>query len=288
VTSDGEVRTASAGENSDLFWAIRGGGGNFGVVTRLDYRLQRLGDLYAGLILFPRSQASEFMKVYADLTAAAPNELATMAAFLSSPDGDPVVGAFCVYNGPEEEGKRALEPLRAFGTPALDDISVKPYTQVQQSLDDGFPAGLRNYWKSAYLSAVDDASIAVLVEHANRAPSPTCVVGLEHMMGGAVAAVPSDDNAFGNRDAEYNLLILGISDDPALDDAIKTWARETWKAVEPLSTGGVYVNYMDADEADRIGEAYGSTHYTRLTELKKRYDPDNLFRLNQNIVPSGG
>jgi FAD/FMN-containing dehydrogenase len=286
VTANGEVLTASADENPDLYWAIRGGGGNFGVVTRLDYRLQQVGDLYAGFILFPRSQAAEFMKTYANLTAGAPDELATMAAFLSTPDGDPVVGAFCVYNGPEEQGKRVLAPLRALGSPLLDDVSPKPYTVVQQALNDGFPAGLRNYWKSGYMSTPDDKSIETLVECANRAPSPMCVLGLEHMMGGAVARVANDDNAFGNRDAEYNLLILGISDDPALDEAIKDWTRGTWKAVQPFSTGGVYVNYMDADESDRIGEAYGSTHYARLAKLKERYDPDNLFRMNQNIAPS--
>jgi FAD/FMN-containing dehydrogenase len=287
VTANGEVLTASADENPDLFWAIRGGGGNFGVVTRFDFRLQQVGDLYSGFILFPRTDAPKFMQAYASLAASAPDELATMAAFLSSPDGDPVVGAFCVYNGPEDEGKKVLAPLRALGSPLLDDVGPKPYTVVQQALDDGFPAGNRNYWKSCYISTVDDGCIATLVEHANKAPSPMCVVGLEHMMGGAVARVGADDNAFGNREAEYNLLILGISDDPALDEAIKAWARGTWKAVQPFSTGGVYVNYMDADEADRIGDAYGSTHYARLVELKKRYDPDNLFRVNQNIAPSG-
>ena len=171
---------------------------------------------------------------------------------------------------------------------SVDDIGLKPYTAVQQALDEGFPAGNRNYWKSCYISTVGDECIAALVEHANKAPSPMCVVALEHMMGGAVARVGADDNAFGNREAEYNLLILGISDDVALDDAVRDWARGMWKAVQPFSTGGVYVNYMDADESDRIGAAYGSAHYARLAELKKRYDPDNLFCLNQNIARGGG
>jgi hypothetical protein len=225
--------------------------------------------------------------MYAGLTAGAPDELSTMAAFLSTPDGDPVVGVFCVYHGPANEGERVLTPLRAFGSPLLDDVGSKPYTVIQQAFDEGFPAGNRNYWKSNFLSAVGDDCIDVLVDHANKAPSPMCVVAIEHMIQGAVARVGADDTAFGSREAEYNLLILGISDDPGLDDATKDWAREMWKAVEPFSTGGVYVNYMDRDESERIGDAYSSTHYARLVELKKRYDRDNLFRLNQNIAPSG-
>jgi hypothetical protein len=287
VTANGEVLTASADENPDLFWGIRGGGGNFGVVTRFDYRLQQVGDLYAGLVLYPRSEAREFLRMFAGLTAGAPDELSTMAAFLSTPDGDPVVGVFSVFHGPADEGERVLAPLRAFGSPLLDDIGPKPYTVVQQAFDEGFPAGNRNYWKSSYLSTIGDECIDVLVEQANKAPSPMCVVGLEHMIGGAVARVGKDDTAFGSREAEYNLLILGMSDDPGIDDAIKDWARGFWKAIQPFATGGVYVNYMDRDESERIGDAYGSTHYARLVELKKRYDPDNLFRLNQNIAPSG-
>jgi len=287
VTASGEIVTANADENSDLFWAIRGGGGNFGVVRRFDCRLHRVGELYAGLVLYPRSEAREFLRMFAGLTAEAPDELSTMAAFLNTPDGDPVVGVFCVYHGPADEGERALAELRAFGSPLLDDIGLKPYTLVQQAFDAGFPAGRRNYWKSSYLSAVDDACIEVLVEHANQAPSPMSIVGIEHMIQGAVARVDANETAFGSRDAEYNLLILGMGDDPGIDGAIKAWVRSTWKAIQPFSTGGVYVNYMDAHESDRIGDAYGSTHYARLVELKKRYDPDNLFRLNQNIVPTG-
>ena len=286
VTAAGEVLTASASENPDLFWGIRGGGGNFGVVTRFDYRLQEVGELFAGLVLYPRSEAREFLRMYAALTAEAPDELSTMAAFLSTPDGDPVVGVFSVYHGPAAEGERVLAPLRAFGSPLVDDIGLKPYTVVQQAFDEGFPAGNRNYWKSSYLTALGDEFIDTIVEHANKAPSPMCLVALEHMIGGAVARVGADDTAFGSRDADYNLLVLGVSDDPGLDATIKEWARGTWKAVQPYSTGGVYVNYMDHDEPERIGDAYGSKHYARLVEIKKQYDPGNLFRLNQNIAPS--
>jgi FAD/FMN-containing dehydrogenase len=286
VTAGGEVLTASPEENPDLYWAIRGGGGNFGVVTRFDYRLQEVAELYAGLILYPRGEANAFLRMYAELTASAPDELSTMAAMLCAPDGSPVVGQFSVYHGPAEEGEKVLAPVRALGTPLLDDVAMKPYTVVQQAFDEGFPSGNRNYWKANYLARLKDESIDVMVEHANNAPPPMTVIGLEHMMGGAVARMPADDTAFGNRDAEYNLLILGMYDEPALDDAMRHWVRGFSAAVQPHSTGGVYVNYMSNDEADRVGAAYGSRHYERLATIKKKYDPDNLFRLNQNIAPA--
>jgi FAD/FMN-containing dehydrogenase len=286
VTSGGEVLTASAEENPDLFWAIRGGGGNFGVVTRFDFALQAVGELYAGLILYPRDQAREFLRMYAKLTASAPDELSTMAAMLCAPDGSPVVGQFSVYRGSAEQGEQVLAPVRALGTPLVDDVAMKPYTVVQQAFDEGFPSGNRNYWKANYLARLDDESVDVLVEHASGAPSPISVVGLEHMMGGAVARIPADDTAFGHRDAIYNLLILGMYEDPAQDDAMKKWVRGFSAAVQPWATGGVYVNYMSDDEEDRIGAAYGSRHYERLAAIKKKYDPDNLFRMNQNIAPA--
>ena len=287
VAANGEVLTASADENPDLFWAIRGGGGNFGVVTRFEFQLHPVAGLYAGLILYPRSAAPDLMRAYARMTEEAPDALSGMAAFLCSPEGDPVVGVFAVYHGPADKGERAVARLRAVGSPLLDDIGPKPYTVVQQAFDEGFPPGNRNYWKSGYVSKITDAYIDVLVEHANKAASPMCVVGLEHMMGGAVSRVAKDDNAFGTREAEYNLLILGITNDSSEDDAVRDWARGFSDAVRPFSTGAVYVNYMDHDELDRVGHAYGSNHYGRLQELKKRYDPDNLFRRNQNITPIG-
>ena len=287
VTANGEVLTASADENPDLFWAIRGGGGNFGVVTRFEFQLHPVAELYAGLILYPRSAAPDLMRAYARMTEEAPDALSGMAAFLCSPEGDPVVGVFAVYHGPADKGARAVARLRAVGSPLLDDIGPKAYTVVQQAFDEAFPPGNRNYWKSGYVAKITDAYIDVLVEHANKAASPMCVVGLEHMMGGAVSRVAKDDNAFGTREAEYNLLILGITNDSSEDDAVRDWARGFSDAVRPFSTGAVYVNYMDHDELDRVGHAYGSNHYGRLQELKKRYDPDNLFRRNQNITPIG-
>jgi hypothetical protein len=175
--------------------------------------------------------------------------------------------------------------LRAIGTPALDDIAPKPYTIVQQAFDESLPAGLRNYWKSNFLSKLDDACIEMLVTHASRASSALCIVGIEHMAGGAVGRVGSGDTAFAHRDAGYNLLILGRNEDPSGDSATMSWVRETWKAAQPFSSGQAYVNYMSYDEADRIRQAYSPAHHTRLLALKRQYDPENVFRLNQNIDP---
>jgi len=284
VIANGDVLRASAQENADLFWAIRGGGGNFGVVTRFEYRLHEVGELYAGLLLYPRDMAHEFMRAWAAWTLTAPDTVSSMAAFLHTPDGVPVIGAFVVYNGPEKDGERVVAPLRALATPVLDDITPKAYVDVQKSFDAGFPRGMRNYWKAAYLTEVDEACRDILIEHANNAPTPLSVVAVEQMLGGAV--VDQDETAFPARDAAYNLLVLGCATDRAYDAGVRDWVRGLWKAVEPFSTGGVYVNYMSADEVDRVGEAFGANH-TRLARIKHRYDPENLFRLNQNISPAG-
>lgn len=286
VTATGEVLTANADENEELFWAIRGGGGNFGVVTRFEYRLQEVGELYAGLLLYPRAMADEFMRAWTEWTSTAPDAVSSMAALLHTPDGVPVVGAFIVYNGCREEGEPLVAPLRALGPPALDDVTPKPYVEVQQALDEGFPHGMRNYWKATYLRDVDEACRNIIIEHANNGPTPVSLIGIEHMLGGAVARVGEDATAFAARDAVYNLLILGRSVDAAGDGAVRSWVRGLWKAVEPFSTGAAYVNYMGADEADRVDEAFGANH-ARLTAIKQQYDPTNLFRLNQNIVPAG-
>jgi hypothetical protein len=285
VTADGEVRTASTDADSELFWGIRGGGGNFGVVTRFEYRLRPVGELYAGLLLYPRAEATRLLRAYAELTASAPDAYSGMAAFLCAPDGTPVVGVFSVFHGSAADGARLLSGLRAVGTPILDDVGPKPYTVVQQAFDEGLPPGKRNYWKSSYLSKLDDACIETLVDHANRAASPLCIVGVEFMLGGAVARVGRDETAFAHRDAPYNLLILGRNEDPAGDRATATWARGLWQAVQPFSTGEVYVNYMSHDDAGRVREAYAPAHFARLQTLKRKYDPDNQFRLNQNIDP---
>jgi len=285
VTADGRIVNASADENPELLWGLRGGGGNFGVVTRFRYRLQPLTEVYAGLLLHPRDAARDLLRAWRDLTAGAPEQLSSMAAFLSSPEGDPVVGVYSVYNGPPSDAERVLAPLRSLGSPLLDDIGTKPYTVCQTAFDAGFPAGNRNYWKSSYLTALGDDDIDTLVDHANRAPTPLSMIAVEHMLGGAVARVGRDETAFTAREAQYNLLILGVGDHPELDDATKSWTRSTWDAARPFSTDAVYVNYMDRDESDRIEAAYGSS-YAQLQRLKQQFDPENRFRRNQNVAPS--
>lgn len=286
VTADGSVVTASAEQNPDLFWGLRGGGGNFGVVTTFEYRLHPVTDLLAGIVIHPRSEARDFLRVFRDLVVEAPDELASFGGLLSSPEGEPLVVAFVAYHGDVAEGERVLEPLRRFGSPLVDDVSPKPYVVVQKALDDGFPAGKRHYWKSSALAGLDDELLDVLVEWANRAPSPLSAIGLEEQLGGAVARVGKEETACGLRDVEHNLGILAIWEDPA-DDAINArWARELWAEIQAFSAGSVYVNYLNFDESQRIGEAYSSDQYRRLVELKKRYDPANLFCRNPNIAPS--
>ena len=285
VTANGDVVTASAAENPDLYWGLRGGGGNFGIVTSLRFRLHPVTELYAGLILFPRDRAVEFMRRYTDYTRTAPEQASSMAAFLHTPDGVPVVGAFFVYHGETAEGERLLEPIRALGSPAMDDVAQKPYTVAQQAFDPGFPKGLRNYWKSSFLSGLSDDCIAVLIEQANRSPSVLSILAVEHMMGGAAGLVGVEETAFGARTSEYNCLVLGMGADEDEDEPIREWARQTWAAIQPFSTGAAYVNYMSDDEDDRIAEAYQTASFDRLIELKNRYDPDNVFHRNQNIAP---
>jgi FAD/FMN-containing dehydrogenase len=286
VTADGRVVDASTEENPDLFWGLRGGGGNFGIVTSFEYRLHPVGELLAGLLLFPRAEAPAVFATWAELTASAPDALGSMAALLNTPDGAPVAGIYSVFNGPRAEGERVLAPLRSCGTVLLDEIGAKPYCAVQQAFDAAQPPGRRNYWKSHYLREVGSELIETLVEQAARVPSPTFLIAIEHLFGGAVARVRSDETAYGQRDVEHNLMISSAWDVPADDRANVRWARETFAATAPSSTGAVYVNYLNAQESDRIVEAYGPEHARRLVELKDRWDPDNVFHHNQNIAPS--
>jgi FAD/FMN-containing dehydrogenase len=285
VTADGRVLTASADENEDQFWGLRGGGGNFGVVTSFEYRLHPVDELLAGILIHPRDAARDLLRLLAELTVEAPDELASFAALLCSPDGDPIVGIYFVYHGDASEGARLLAPIRSFGSPLVDDIGSKPYRVVQQAFDPGFAAGKRNYWKSSYLTALSDDSIDLVIDHAARAPSPLSAVAIEHLLGGAVSRVPADATAFSGRDCEYNMGVLAMWDDPAADDPNMRWTRDLWSAARPYSSDSVYVNYMSWDERDRIENAYAAATYRRLVELKGKVDPDNLFRLNQNIAP---
>jgi FAD/FMN-containing dehydrogenase len=254
VTADGHFIQASATENPELFWGVRGGGGNFGIVTAFEFQLHPVGQILGGMVLHPLAKAKEVLAFYRELTRTVPDELTSQAALLTTPEGDPVVAIIVCYNGPLDEGEKVIQPLRTFGPPVADHLGPMAYTALQSLLVDGFPAGLQNYWKSNFVQALTD----------------------------------EDATAFTHRETPCNFLILGIWPDPADNAANIRWVRETWEAMQPFSSGGVYVNYLGqmADEgAERIKEAYGTAKYERLVALKKQYDPTNLFRLNQNINP---
>jgi FAD/FMN-containing dehydrogenase len=278
-------------ENQDLFWGLRGGGGNFGIATSFEFQLHPVGQLLGGMVIHPLDQAVELLGFYDEFTRTTPDELGlTNALFMTSPEGERLVAIAVCYNGSVEEGERVLRPLRDFGTPLADVIGPMSYAQVQGMLDEGFPPGLQNYWKSNFLKGLDDKAIEIIVDHVRNAPSPNSAVAIEQFCG-AVSRVGMDDTAFNHRNARYNLLIVGMWPDPAAKDENVKWVRDLWDAMEPYSSGGVYVNYLiqEADEgAERVKAAYGPEKYERLVALKNKYDPTNVFRLNQNIKPTSG
>jgi len=284
VTAEGKLITASPAENEDLFWGVRGAGANFGVVTSLEYRLHPVNEVLAGLLLYDMSQAKDVFRSYGEFSRSAPDELGTGFGMLSTPDGNPVAGAVVVYSGPAREGEKVLKPLRSFGTPLADLIQPMSYVKAQSMLDASYPPGLYHYWKSGFLRELNEGVMETMISFVRSKPTPGCQVFLEHLHG-AARRIPATETAFGNRDTEYNFMILTMSPDPADIEKNTRWAREFWAAMQPFVAGRVYVNYLGADEADRIREAYGP-NYDRLAALKKKYDPTNFFRLNPNIRPA--
>ena len=283
VTADGQVRRASATENPDLFWAIRGGGGNFGVVTTFEFKLHPMKTLYAGMLVFPGPRAPEVLRRYRDLAMAAPDELTLFTGLMTSPDGHPINAIFAAYNGPTSKGEAAIKPFRDMG-PVADMVSEMPYPALQSMLDDGFPHGLNVYWRSDFLNGLPDAALDMLVDRFNAITSPLSALLIEQF-GGAVARVPADETAFAQRNALFNMAVIARWTDAATADTHTTWARETSDAARQFTTGGTYVNYLGAEGAERVRAAYGAK-YDRLVALKKKYDPTNLFRMNQNIQPA--
>jgi hypothetical protein len=289
VTADGHLLTASATENSDLFWGLRGGGGNFGVVTSLEYQLHPVGPVLAGLVAFPFAKAQEALKLFRDLTIEAPDQLASGAVLITLPDGTPIVGIPVCYSGPIEDGERVVKPLRTSHSLLIDQIAPMPYTDAQKLIDGFYPKGFHYYWKSSFIKEVSDGVIDTMEAYCAKRPAPICHGLIEHQLGGAVSRIDRDATAFNFRDVEYSFMSLGQCAEPADTESVARWAREFWTAMQPYSTGGVYVNYLggEADEgAERIKAAYGPAKYQRLSALKKKYDPTNLFKLNQNIRPA--
>ena len=295
VTADGQVLRASQDENPDLFWGIRGGGGNFGIVTSFEYQLHAVGpQVLGGLLLYPMEKAGELLRFYRDFAADAPEELGSLFAMRLAPPapflpeeihGKPICGLIVLYAGDLEEGERVLEPLRDFGQPLADKIGPKPYLAVQSMLDQGQPDGRRYYWKSHYLTELPDEAVDRLVAHGPTLPMPLTRV-LMMQLGGAVRRWDEMDMAASHRDSEFVLAINNGWDDPAEDDEQIQWVRDFWSAMQPFSTGR-YVNFIPAGEGRKgVGAAYGEEKYRRLVEIKNKYDPDNLFRINQNVQPT--
>jgi FAD/FMN-containing dehydrogenase len=285
VTASGDLVEASDEKSPELFWGVRGGGGNFGVVTEFQYRLHPVSTVLGGLLLYPIEKAPETLRFYREFTAGAPDELTVFESMMTTPDGARVVAFVVGYCGPVEEGEKVVQPLREFGPPLADQVGPMPYPQLQSILDEGFPAGLQVYWRSSFLAGIPDAALDTLVDHFSRVASPLSALMLEPL-GGAVARVGSDDTAFNHRDAAYNLAVIARWQDPKDREANVAWVRAVHEAMEPFTTGGVYVNYLGEEGQDRVRAAYGDVKYNRLVALKDEYDPGNLFRCNQNIRPS--
>jgi len=288
VTASGELVTASAEENPDLYWGLRGGGGNFGVVVSFEFALHEIGPFLAGMLFYPLAEAKETLAAFREFLADRPDELGALAGLITAPDGAPVLALVFVYNGDLDEGARALQPMREFGPPMMDTLGPMPYRQVQTLFDAGAPPGLRNYWKSSFLERLPDEAIETLVACRASMPSPRSKLFIE-CLGGAMARIGHDETAFAHRDVPYNLLILGAWEKAEDDKVNVVWARETWQALQPYASAGVYVNYLgqEADEgAERVRASYGQAKYDRLVALKTKYDPNNLFRMNQNIKPA--
>jgi FAD/FMN-containing dehydrogenase len=276
--------TASEEENEDLFWGIRGGGGNFGVVTSFGYRLHEVGTVLGGGLSYPLSKAQEVLRFYHEFASAAPDELSTTASLGVTPDGEGVVGVSVCYCGTLEEGERVLGTLREFGSPLADTVQPMAYTTLQSAPDAGFPPGQRHYWKSSYLKDMSDEAIEVMVRFVSEMPSPTTGVGLQQMHGAASRVGPTA-TAFPHRDEHYDFLILSQWADTSDSEENIQWTRAFFEAMQSFFEKGVYVNNLGEEGEDRVKEAYGA-HYERLVALKDKYDPTNLFRLNQNVKPA--
>jgi FAD/FMN-containing dehydrogenase len=293
VTSDGRLRRASASENPDLFWAIRGGGGNFGVVTNFEFRLHPLGpEVVAGLVVHPFDRASDLLKEYREAAAAAPDELTCWAVMRKAPPlpflpadwhGREILAFAMCYAGDPDKGEAATRQLRSIGQPIADVVGRQPFVAWQSAFDPLLTPGARNYWKSHDFDKLSNDAIAALIEGVRTLPGPECEVFMAHV-GGAMSRVAPDATAYPHRASHFIMNVHTRWREAGDDGAFIAWARRFFGAMAPFATGSAYVNFMPDDEADRIEKVYGR-NYQRLREVKKRYDPENRLRMNQNIQP---
>lgn len=285
VTADGQFLRASDTENIDLFWGIRGGGGNFGVVTSFEFRLHPVGPVVlGGVVIHPLEKAREAFRFYYDYSSTAPDELAAYAGLRTSPEGERVLAISVCYIGSLEEGERVLQPLKRFGPPLADQIGPNAYTTLQAAGDALFPLGFYHYWKTHFMTEISAGAIDAILSHFAGVPSPQSVVVFQQY-GGAVSRISPTATAFSHRAAQYDFIPTSIWTNPAESEKQMNWVRKLWDAMKPFSSGGEYVNNLGEEGEDRVRAAYGG-NYERLVALKNRYDPANFFRLNANIKPT--
>lgn len=287
VTAEGELVKASTTENAELFWGLRGGGGNFGIVTSFTFRLYPVSTVLAGMIVHPIADAKKVLQFYRQFMQTAPNELTLYVGMVHTPDGTPVIAFIGCYSGDLNEGERVMKPLREFGSPIADTLQAQPFVQMQSMLDAAFPYGHRYYWKSGFLEALTDDAINTMIEYARSVTSPLSSIVLE-LYGGAAAQEPLGGTAFPHREEQFCLVIVSCWQQPEEDKTNINWTRDFWQAILPHFNHRVYVNYvqdMGVEGEAKITEGYGA-NYDRLLVLKRKYDPQNVFRMNQNINPA--
>ena len=292
VTADGKILVASEAENADLFWAIRGGGGNYGVCTSLEYALQPVQTVYWGPMFYEVEETEKIFKFYREYIKTAPREMGCFPAFQIAPPlpffpedrhGDMFVGIVACWSGDPAKGERQFKPFHDVAEVKAEMVGPVPYPAINAAFDGLFPTGIRQYWKGNFVKELTDGAIAAHVQHGPNAPTVSSTMHL-YPINGACQDVAADATAFGHRDANFSMVVLAASDDPANDAAHTKWVRDYSAAVAPYSEPGGYVNFMDEDDSGRVRENYGG-NFDRLVELKRRYDPDNFFRINQNITP---
>ena len=288
VTADGEVRHVSEESDTDLFWALRGGGGNFGVATSFEFRLHPLTQVVGGLIAHPFEAAGDVLRFYREFTQSVPDELTVFGGLVHAPD-DPTLKLAAIvvcHAGSVEQAERDIAPLRAFGEPLLAEIGPMPYPVMNTLLDAGFEKGNLNYWKSSFLHGLEDGLIDAMIEQYASTPSPLNALLFEHFHG-AVTRVGETETATPHRSEGYHLLMPGVWKEPADTEANIAWIRGAWDALKPYFRDARWLNYLDDDEpADQVRAAYGP-NWERLVEVKRKHDPENVFHLNQNIDPNG-
>jgi FAD/FMN-containing dehydrogenase len=290
VLADGSVRVVSASDDADLFWAVRGGGGNFGIAATFEFQLHQVGPMVTGgLVAHPGPRAKDTLRFFRDQAANLPDEAFLVGALLTAPDGsgNKIAGIAAQHSGSLAAGEAFVKPIKAFGPPVMDMLGPMPYVASNMMLDDAFPAGARLYWKSHFLNELSDGAIDALVARFEQLPHPSCQIIIEHFHG-AATRVPVTDTAYALRQFGFNVLVIGQWQDQADDERCTTWTRETYADLQPFVSEHRYLNYMGDDDmkgASVLNSVYGP-NVARLRQVKKRFDPDNVFRQNLNIPPA--